>query len=134
MIEKLVLVNGDYLQLKSSEKRSYKSYLIENIKNRILTAEPKQWKSIIREHILANHPSEFGANVMDIYLIAYVAENFGAGKERFFKYVFDKGISGEVNSAQAIWQVGKGDGVYLDILNDNGTVKDWIFMKKWVAF
>ena len=36
------------------------------------------------------------------------------------------------NSAQAIWQVGKGDGVYLGILNLDGTVKDWNFINKWI--
>jgi hypothetical protein len=32
----------------------------------------------------------------------------------------------------AIWQVGKSDGVFLGILNNDGTVKDWDFMNKWV--
>jgi len=132
MLEKLVSVKGDYAQLKPWEKRSYKSYQIEKIKNRILAAEPKQWKTIIREHILANRPSDFGASVIDIYLVAYVAETFGPEKQTFFKYAFDQGITDKVGSAQAIWQVGKGDGVYLDILNDDGTVKDWAFMKKWI--
>jgi hypothetical protein len=32
----------------------------------------------------------------------------------------------------AIYQVEKGDGVFLRILNNDGTVKDWEFMYKWV--
>jgi hypothetical protein len=36
------------------------------------------------------------------------------------------------NSANAIWQVGKGDGIYLGILNQDGSVKDWDFIKKWI--
>lgn len=28
--------------------------------------------------------------------------------------------------------MGKGDGVYLNILNDDGSVKDWKFMQKWI--
>jgi len=35
-------------------------------------------------------------------------------------------------SAQAIWQVGKGDGVYLDILYLDGSFRDWEFMRKWL--
>jgi len=49
----------------------------------------------------------------------------------FFKYIREKEISDKENSAQAIWQVGKGDGVYLDILHNDGTVKDWGFIKEW---
>ena len=52
--------------------------------------------------------------------------------ETFFRYVKEDGISEKANSAQAIWQVGKGDGAYLEILHDDGTVKDWSFIRKWV--
>ena len=41
-------------------------------------------------------------------------------------------ISDKPGSAQAIWQVGKGDGVYLGILNEDGMVKDWDFIKLWI--
>lgn len=30
-----------------------------------------------------------------------------------------------MDSALAIWQVGKGDGVFLNILNEDGSVKDY---------
>lgn len=132
MLQKLLQINGDFDQLKQWEKRSYKAYRIEEIKNRIMTSPHYAWKDIIREYILSRRPSDFGASVIDIYLVAYVAETFGAGKEEFFKYVKNAGISENGNSAQAIWQVGKGDGVYLEILNDNGQVSDWSFMIKWV--
>lgn len=75
---------------------------------------------------------EIGASLADIYLVAYVAENFGKGKDTFFKYIKDTGISDKEKSASAIWQVGKGDGVYLGILYDDGTVKDWDFILKWI--
>jgi hypothetical protein len=132
MLQKLVQVNGDFAQLKQWEKRSYKAYRIEEIKNRIMTSPQYAWKDIVREHILSKRPSDFGASVIDIYLVAYVAETNGVGKDEFFKYVKNAGISDNGNSAQAIWQVGKGDGVYLEILHDNGKVRDWNFMTKWV--
>ena len=72
-----------------------------------------------------------GASCIDIYLVAYVAENHGKGKDKFIKYIINNKISDKIGSAQAIWQVAKGDGVYLDILNDDGTVKDWNFIKEW---
>lgn len=61
-----------------------------------------------------------------------MAETFERGNTTFFGYVIDQGITEKVGSAQAIWQVGKGDGVYLDILNRDGTVKDWAFMQNWI--
>jgi hypothetical protein len=133
MLDKLVSVNGDTSQLKQWEKRSYKAYQIEFIKNLILYSDKNKCKEIIREHILSRRPSEFGSSVIDIYLVAYVAETFGEGKDTFFKYIIHSGISNKENSAQAIWQVGKGDGVYLDILYDNGKVKDWDFISKWAC-
>lgn len=133
MLDKLVSVNGDTNQLKQWEKRSYKAYQIEFIKNLILYSDKNKWKEIIREHILSRRPSEFGASVIDIYLVAYVAETFGEGKDTFFKYIKHSEISNKENSAKAIWEVGKGDGVYLDILYDNGKVKDWDFISKWAC-
>jgi len=132
MLRKLILAQGDFQQLKQWEKRSYKAYLIDEIKNNIMTSQQSAWKEIVREHILARRPSDFGANVIDIYSVAYVAETYGEGKVEFFKYIIDTGISDKLNSAQAIWQVGKNDGVYLEILYKDGKVRDWDFIIKWV--
>lgn len=132
MLDKLIQVNGDYDQFKQWEKRSYKAYRVEEIKTHIMTSPKHAWKDIIRKHILSRRPSDFGASVIDIYLVAYVAETYGAGKDTFFNYTKNVGISDKSNSAQAIWQVGKGDGVYLDILHENGKVRDWAFMTKWI--
>jgi hypothetical protein len=84
MLQKLIQINGDFAQLKQWEKRSYKAYQIEEIKNRIMTSPQYAWKDIVREHILSKRPSDFGASVIDIYLVAYVAETIGAGKDEFF--------------------------------------------------
>lgn len=132
MLHKLVEKGGDVSKLKQWEKRSYQAYLIDDIKNNILTEHPSSWRSTIRSHILNSRSMDLGASVIDIYLVAYVAENFGKGKERFFQYVKDNNISDKDNSANAIWQVGKGDGVYIGILNQDGSVKDWDFIKEWI--
>lgn len=119
--------------MKQWEKRSYKAYNIEEISDEILCSTPDIWKDIIKNHILNTKISKLGASCIDIYLVAYVAENYGAGKKRFFEYIFDNELTDKENSANAIWQVGKGDGVYLGVLNNNGTVKDWDFFIKWVG-
>lgn len=132
MLKKLVQVGGDFSQLKQWEQRSYRAYRIDEIESEILNCHESNWKEILRKHILAGEPSDFGVNCIDIYLVAFVTETYGIGKERFFKYIRDNEISDKENSAQAIWQVGKGDGVYLDILHHNGKVKDWPFIREWL--
>jgi hypothetical protein len=132
MLDKLIKVYGDYNSLKQWEKRSYKAYLIDEIKEMILKSSKNDWPNLIRQHILSRRPSDFGASVIDIYLVAYVAETFGPGKGIFFKYVSRSGITDNGSSVQAIWQVGKGDGVYLELLQDNGKVRDWNFFVNWV--
>ncbi len=132
MLNKLISVQGDYAQLKQWEKRSYQAYQIERIKPSILTAPPEKYKDIIKSHILNCKLKDLGASCIDIYLVAYVAETYGAGKSTFFNYIKQSGISEKENTAQAIWQVGKGDGVYLEILNDDGTIRDWNFIVDWI--
>ncbi|PKM88453.1 MAG: hypothetical protein CVU87_07450 [Firmicutes bacterium HGW-Firmicutes-12] len=132
MLDKLIEVCGDISQLKQWEKRSYQAYYIEGIKSDVLKASHEERVKIIRNHILSLDPHELGASCTDIYLVAVVAENYGAGKDIFFQYVKEKEITSESGSAQAIWQVGKGDGVYLGILNEDGSVKDWDFIARWV--
>jgi len=132
MLVKLKALHGNVSLLKPWEKRSYDAYQIDKVKIEILNSPKEDWKEIIRTHILRGNPSDFGASCIDIYLVAYVAETFGEGKKEFFQYVKENGISQRDNTAQAIWQVGKGDGMFLDILNDDGTIKDEAFMKKWI--
>lgn len=132
MLNKLKFVSGNYYRLKYWEKRCYKAYKIDKIEHCILDNPADKWQEIIKEHILSRNPKDFGANCIDIYLVAYVAENYGSGRQTFFQYIKDTGISDKKNSAQAIWQVGKGDGVYLNVLYDDGTVKDWDFFARWL--
>jgi len=132
MLKKLKESHGDVSKLKHWEKRSYEAYRIHEIKAEILDSDEEGWKEIIRKHILARHPSEFGASCIDIYLVAYVSDNHGSGKSRFFQFIIDSRISQKEKTAQAIWQVGKGDGVFLDLLKSDGSIKDYEFFNKWV--
>lgn len=128
MLDKLIVINGNEALLKQWEKRSYKAYQIEKIKLAVMFATTTENRiQLIKQHILSGEPNDFGASCIDIYLVAYVAENYQPGKLAFFEYVMKNGITDKSNSAQAIWQVGKGDGTYLGVLNDDGSVKDWGF-------
>ena len=132
MLRRLKELKWDVARLKTWEKRSYDAYLINKVETQLYNSREEDWKEIIRNHILQENPLELGASCIDIYLVAYVATTFGGGKEIFFEYVKDNGISEKPNVAQAIWQVGKGDGVFLDILHKDGTIKDVDFIKKWI--
>jgi len=132
MIEPLKHQNGDIFQLKAWEKRSYSSYLIDEIKPEIMAVPLEFCREIIRVHLLDHSISDFGANVIDIYLVAYVAQTCGKGRDAFLHYIATSRISQKVNSATAIWQVGKGDGVFLGILNEDGSLQDWDFMQRWL--
>lgn len=132
LLYKLVEVHGNEEELKQWEKRCYKGYYIEKIKNEILNTTQDEWITIIRRHILYNPIHLFGANVKDIYLVAYVSKIYGVGKEIFTEYIKNTNITDKDGSINAIWQVGKGDGVFLEILNEDGSIKDWNFIKQWV--
>lgn len=133
MLYKLVSVNGETTKLTSWEKKCYDSYQLDDIKDDLITNDESEWKDIIKNHILCNMPSYFGASIVDIYLVAYIAESYGNGKDIFFKYIFNTNITQERSLAEAIWMVGKNDGEFLGILNPDGTVKDWNFMNEWVG-
>jgi len=132
MLNKLVIVNGNVELLKSWEKRSYDAYKMDKIKSQILSSHMEDWGELLRNHILNVKPLQLGASCMDIYLVAYVAENYGIGKSNFFRYIKSEGISQKDNTAQAIWQVGKADGIFLNILNKDGSIKDIEFFLRWV--
>lgn len=133
MLNKLKQVNGDLSHLEQWEKRSYKAYNVEDVKREILSKNQSNWPNIIKKHILTGAMSLFGASCVDVYLVAYVANTFGTGKCVFEKYIFDKQITEKINSVNAIWTVGKGDGVYLDVLNPDGSIKDIEFFEKWIS-
>lgn len=133
MLLKLRSANGDITKLKPWEKRSYISYNIEHIKSVILDAEERELPQVIRNHLLSGEKTMFKVHCIDIYLVAYVSNEFRSGKKSFEKYIFDNEITEKQNSVNAIWSVGKGDGVYLELLNSDGSIKDYEFFYKWIS-
>ena len=131
MLVHLVEVNGDQTLLGQWEKRCYKAYCLNEIQDLILESYQEDWPQIIKEHLLRKDPIELGASAIDIYLVAYVTETFGIGKDIFVQYIKDSNITTKDNTANAIWSVGKNDGVYLGILNSDGTIRDINFFRQW---
>ena len=131
MLVHLVEVNGDQTLLRQWEKRCYKAYCLNEIQDLILESYQEDWPQIIKEHLLRKDPIELGASAIDIYLVAYVTETFGIGKDIFVQFIKDSNITTKDNTANAIWSVGKNDGVYLGILNSDGTIRDINFFRQW---
>ena len=119
-------------QLSDWDKRTYKAYRIEEIIPELQTTPKEFWPNLMRVHILGMKSEKIGSNCADIYLVCYVSETMGIGKALFFNYILSSGISNKENSAQAIWQVGKGDGEYLNVLNEDGSMKDPHFFERWI--
>lgn len=132
MLMSLKEAEGNFTYLDLGEKRSYAAYCIGNIEKKIMRTKEDKWFELMKEHILKTDPFDLGANALAIYLVAYVSENYGQGQERFNEYIIEHKISSNIDDAQAIWEVGTSDGVYLKVLKEDGTVDDWNFFKKWV--
>ena len=131
MLTHLVELNGDASMLRQWEKRCYKSYCINEIQDLLLESYQEDWPEILKEHLLSKDPCELGARAIDIYLVAYITETFGVGKDIFIQCIKDMGISTKDNTANAIWKVGKNDGVYLGLLNSDGSIRDINFFRQW---
>lgn len=132
MLNKLEENDWKFEKLKQWERRSYKAYKIGKIESKLKESNRSKWPEIIRENILKLHGEDIGASCLDIYFVAYVSENYGTGVDILFSLVKEKGISNKINSAKAIYQVGKGDGIYLGLLDDQGLIEDHEFFREWI--
>lgn len=124
---------GNFTYLELGEKRSYGAYCIENVEKKLLRSKEDKWIELLQDHILKTDPFDLGPNALALYLVAYVSETYGQGQERFNEYIIERKISSHIEDALAIWEVGILDGLYLELLNEDGTVADWNFFKKWVG-
>lgn len=132
MLRHLRDYNWDKNKLKAWEKRSYKAYSIDKIIHILKVSEEAKWPEIIKINILSLYGEEIGASCLDIYFVAYVAHNYGIGKRIIEEYCRKVKITENFNSVNAIYSVGKADGVYLGLLNKDGTIKDKEFFKMWI--
>ena len=134
MLKNLKSFDGNRSKLRPYEVQCYKHYCIEMLLPDILEATEDETVNIIREHLIKHSFYELGANPFDIYIVAYVAQNIGKGRKTFAEYCVNQGMAGTDNCAGAIYSTGKGDGIYLGILNEDGSVKDWEFMSRWLGY
>lgn len=132
MLRNLREVNWDKNKLRQWERTSYKAYAIEKVIHILRVSETSKWPEIIKNNILSLYGDEIGASCLDIYFVAYVAHNYGIGKRVMNEYCRKVKITEKINSVNAIYNVGKSNGVYLSLLNNDGTIKDKEFFKEWI--
>lgn len=129
MLTHLTNNNGDITKLKSWHLRSYYGYNIEPIKAILLISDEKQRIKIIREHILIHFPANIGKHFVDVCLVAYASQNGVYERPPFRAFLEKIGVKNE-GSRNAICQVGFGDGIYLQLLHQDGSIKDCDFFKQ----
>ncbi|MFI8577804.1 hypothetical protein ACIGEL_19115 [Rossellomorea aquimaris] len=87
MLDKLDLYQGDETILKSWEKRCFSNYRLNTIKEHLVIVSTENRLHVLRKHILSLEPHELRSNVLDIYIIAFIAETYGPGKDNVVKFV-----------------------------------------------
>jgi len=129
-----IIENRDLeMTLRSKGKSCYKAYELGEIEDILLDSYKEEWPCIVKAHLLSKNPHELGANAIAIYLIAYIAETYGTGKEIFTKAIKEMGITTKENLIRSIWKVGQSDGQYLGVLNADGTIRDINFFRQWTS-
>lgn len=123
-----------------------KSRLIKNYSNllneykleaeliRIKEAKYEKRVKIIKNHILKLYGNEISNKYICIYLVGYCTSlNLdGSIKMIINKLCTDVGVRYSSYMIKKIIDSGINDGVYLGILNNDGTIKDQVFFRNWI--
>jgi len=133
VLNQIIEMKGSDYTLKSKGKSCYKAYELGEIEDILLESYKEEWPCIVKTHLLNKNPYELGANAIAIYLIAYISETYGIGKEIFHQAIKEMGITNKDALIRSIWKVGHSDGQYLGVLNADGTIRDINFFRQWTS-
>ncbi len=134
LLRRLDGVSWDYSSLSLYARNVFDAYKLDRISEQLKGADKKQRKAIIRKHILSLYGSDIGDNCLAVYLIAYCADQSpGKPLPEAVKLFYKKaGIVKKPYQINAIVNIGKGDGIFLGILDSEGNAADLVFMRKWL--
>lgn len=118
--------------------KKYRGLLDDYKLNQLLTilknSRKEDWIKIIKKNILDLYGNEISNKYVCIYLVGYCAnlclEN--SLDDTLNKFLIDKGEKYTYYKIKKIIDSGINDGVYLGILNSNGSIKDEIFFRNWI--
>ncbi len=134
LLSRLDGVSWNYSSLSLYARNVYDAYKLDRISEQVRDADKKQRKDIIRRHILSLYGSDIGDNCLAVFLLAYCADQSpGRPLPEAVKLFYKKaGIAKKPYQINTIVNIGKRDGIFLDILDSEGNAADWAFISKWL--
>lgn len=132
LLQHLDSISWNYNGLSPYAKRVFDAYKLSKVSEQLRNADIQQ-KIIIRKNILSLYGGEIGDNCLAIYLFAYCVNKYSDNS--FFEAVkkfYEEEIVKNTYQINTIVNIGKADGIFLEIFDDKGRIIDLSFMNKWL--
>ncbi len=134
LLQRLDSISWNYSSLSIYAKRVCDAYKLNRIFEQLKKVDMQQRIIIIRENILSLYGGEIGDNCLAIYLFVYCINKYSDKTflEAVKKFYEEVEIIKSTNQINTIINIGKADGIFLEILDDKGKLIDLPFMNKWM--
>lgn len=134
LLQRLDSISWNYSSLSIYAKRVCDAYKLSRIFEQLKNVDMQQRIIIIRENILSLYGGEIGDNCLAIYLFVYCINKYSdkTSLEAVKKFYEEAEIIKNTNQINTIINIGKADGIFLEILDDKGKLIDLPFMNKWM--
>lgn len=134
LLQRLDSISWNYSSLSIYAKRVCDAYKLSKIFEQLKNSDMQQRVTIIRENILFLYGGEIGDNCLAIYLFAYCVNRYSdkTFSEAVRKFYEETEIIKNTNQINTIINIGKTDGIFLEILDNKGKIIDFPFMNKWM--
>jgi hypothetical protein len=134
LLHRLDAVDWDISKLSIYAKKVYECYKLNRISENIKFANTETRRVLVRENILSLYGNDIGDNCLAIYVIAYCVHKYPNSIALSSVKIFLEEENVEKNQYQrkVIANIGLCDGMFLNILDENGIVVDESFLNKWL--
>lgn len=134
LLQRLDSISWNYNGLSPYAKRVFDAYKLSKVSEQLRNADIQQKIIIIRKNILSLYGGEIGDNCLAIYLFAYCVNKYSdkSFSEAVKKFYEEEEIVKNRYQINIIVNIGKADGIFLEILDDKGRIIDLSFMNKWL--
>lgn len=134
LLQRLDSISWNYNGLSPYAKRVFDAYKLSKVSEQLRNADIQQKIIIIRKNILSLYGGEIGDNCLAIYLFAYCVNKYSdkSFSEAVKKFYEEEEIVKNTYQINTIVNIGKADGIFLEIFDDKGRIIDLSFMNKWL--
>lgn len=134
LLKRLDSISWNYNGLSPYAKIVFDAYKLSKISEQLRNADIQQKIIIIRKNILSLYGGEIGDNCLAIYLFAYCVNKYSDKpfSEAVKKFYEVEEIVKNTYQINTIVNIGKADGIFLEIFDDKGRIIDLSFMNKWL--